>query len=73
MSGTVGYPLKGIDAQIVRLVRKDPMDEVVAARVEQGRVQLRSVGLVERYAIVNKWNAIVAKAGGNKQKATSTG
>ena len=64
MSGTVGYPLKGLEVDVQKLGRWRRGDVVREARLLQGEQEyLECVDKVEKREIVERWMALTGIEG----------
>lgn len=68
MSGLVGYPLKGIDAQITKSAKMKIFDPIVSARMAQGESQYPRVSEEEKKDIIERW---LVKCTENEVKRTT--
>ena len=69
MSGTVGYPLKGIDAQIQKALMEKTFAPITSARMTQGEIEYTEASAEERQDIIDRWHLKLAEKQKNKKKA----
>ena len=68
MSAIVGYPLKGIDAQVTKGATMKIFDPIISARVAQGEHEYVKISEEEKRNIVEEWHLKIAEKKKSKDK-----